>query len=89
MEETHRVDPRKIEKLLFILAIAVCWAYKLGELQARRVPIVIKKHGRKIKSIFRTGLDLIRQVLFRGDESPIEGLSVFHYLGITTLEASM
>lgn len=84
MEETHMTDPEKIEKLLFILAIAVCWAYKIGELQARKVPVVIKKHGRKLKSLFRLGLDIIRQVLFRRDERSLEGLSVFHYLGMAT-----
>ena len=83
MEETHMTDPKKIEKLLFILAIAVCWAYKVGELQARKAPIVVKKHGRKLKSVFRLGLDLIRKVLFRGDESFIGGLSVFPYLDLT------
>jgi hypothetical protein len=36
MEETYMTDPKKIEKLLFILAIAVCWAYKIGELKARK-----------------------------------------------------
>ena len=82
MEETHMTDPAKIEKLLFILAIAVCWAYKIGELQARKVPITVKKHGRKMKSIFRLGLDMIRQVLFREDESPLQGLTVFDYLGL-------
>ena len=83
LEETHMIDSVKVEKLLFILAIAVCWAYKIGELKARKVPIVIKKHGRKMKSIFRLGLDLIREVLFKGNEAPLEGLSVFPYLGIT------
>ena len=84
MEDTHMTDPKKIEKLLFILAVAVCWAYKIGELQARRVPITIKKHGRKRKSIFRVGLDLIRQVLFRRDQSPMQELTVFPYLGLIT-----
>jgi hypothetical protein len=69
MEEPHMTDPVKIEKLLFILAIAVCWAYKIGESQARKVAITVKKHGRKLKSIFRLGLDLIRRTLFRQDES--------------------
>jgi hypothetical protein len=87
MEETHMTDPRKIEKLLFILAIAVCWAYKIGELQARKEPITIKKHGRKLKSIFRLGLDLIRRVLFKEDESLIKELTVFPYLGLFGKEA--
>jgi len=81
MEDTHMTHPKKIEKLLFVLAIAVCWAYKIGELRARKAPIPIKNDGRKRKSIFRLGLDLIRQVLFREDESPIEGCSVYPYLG--------
>jgi hypothetical protein len=86
MEDTHMTDPKKIEKLLFILAIAVCWAYKIGELRARKVPITIKKHGRKLKSIFRLGLDLIRRVLFREDPSLIEELTVFPYLGLANKE---
>lgn len=82
LEETHMINPTKVEKLLFILAIAVCWAYKIGEVKARKVPIIIKKHGRKMKSIFRLGLDQIREVLFRGNEALLEELSVFPYLGI-------
>jgi hypothetical protein len=89
MEDTHMTDPKKIEKLLFILAIAVCWAYKIGELQSRRIPIAIKNHGRKWKSIFRLGLDLIRQVLFREDQSFIRDLSVFGYLGLSAKEVSI
>lgn len=80
MEDTHMTDPAKIEKLLFILTIAVAWAYKTGELQARKVPIVIKKHGRKAKSLFRLGLDLIRQALFRADPAVLQKLSLIPYL---------
>jgi hypothetical protein len=83
MEDTHMTNPAKIEKLLFILAIAVCWAYKIGELQARKKPISIKNHGRKLKSIFRLGLDLIRQALFRESEAFLEELTVLPYLGFT------
>jgi hypothetical protein len=82
MEETHMTDPAKIEKLLFILAIAVCWAYKIGELRTWKVPITIKKHGRKLKSLFRLGLDLIRRALFTEDESHLRELTVFPYLGL-------
>ena len=89
MEDTHMTNPKKIEKLLFILAIAVCWAYKIGELQARKVPIKIKNHGRKFKSIFRIGLDLIRKVLFTGNQGFIEGLSIFHYFDLFTLEVPL
>lgn len=68
LDTTHMTEPSKVEKLIFILAIAFCWAYKVGELKARQTPIVTKKHGRKAKSIFRLGLDLVRSVLFRLDQ---------------------
>ncbi len=56
-------DSNKIEKLVFILAIGFCWAYKMGSLQVKKKPISLKAHGRKAKSIFRLGLDLIRSSL--------------------------
>jgi len=65
LEDTHMVEPAKIEKLIFVLAIAFCWAHKKGELQARYKPIKIKKHGRRARSIFRLGLNLIRSSLFQ------------------------
>jgi hypothetical protein len=65
MEDTHMTDANKIEKLVFVLTIAFCWAYKTGEIQAGQVPVLVKKHGRKAKSIFRIGLNLIRAVLLR------------------------
>jgi Transposase DDE domain len=80
MEETHMVQPSKIEKLLFVLAIAVCWVHKTGELQTRRCPIVMKKHGRKGKSIFRVGLDLMRRALFIGVDILPKELSILPYL---------
>jgi hypothetical protein len=89
LEETHMVDPIKIEKLLFILAIAVCWAYKIGELKARQIPIPVKKHGRKQKSLFRLGLNLIREVLFKGNECLLRGLSVLRYLGVVIEEVAL
>lgn len=86
MEDTHMIEPKKIEKLLFILSIAVCWSYKIGELQARKTPILVKNHGRKHKSIFRVGLDLLRLVLFKRDEKLIKELSVCYYLDFLNKE---
>ena len=64
MEDTHITDADKIEKLLFVLAIAFCWAYRSGDLRAVKKPIEIKTHGRKAKSLFREGLDWIRGFVF-------------------------
>lgn len=65
MEDTHMVDENKIEKLFFVLAIAFCWAYRTGELAAQLKPIKVKSHGRKARSLFREGLNLIRRAIFR------------------------
>jgi hypothetical protein len=64
MEDTHITDADKIEKLVFVLAIAFCWAYRTGDIQVRKMPIQIKTHGRKAHSIFRRGMNLIRRAIF-------------------------
>jgi transposase len=79
MEDTHMVESFKIEKLIFILTIAFCWAYKTGELKAREEPIIVKKHGRKAKIIFRLGLDLIRSFLLRVDKHIDSCLSILDF----------
>lgn len=63
MEDTHMTAPEKIEKLLFVLAIAFCWSYKLGVAKGVEEPIPKKTHGRPAKSLFRVGLDWIRSVV--------------------------
>ena len=64
MEDTHITDPDKIEKVVFVLAIAFCWAYRVGDIQDRAQPIEIKAHGRRARSLFREGLNLIRRAIF-------------------------
>jgi hypothetical protein len=63
-ESTHLSHPARIEKLIFVLCIAFCWSYRVGDLANTIKPIKIKKHGRKAKSLFRYGLDKIRETLF-------------------------
>lgn len=63
-EETHITDRKKIKKLIVLLAIGFCWAHKTGEWRCENEKqIKLKKHGRKEKSIFRYGLDLIHTAL--------------------------
>ena len=83
MEDTRLIDGNKIEKLMFVLAIAFCWSYRAGEIKTRKIPTEIKSHGRKAKSIFREGVDLIRRALFRvreGIEDLRQLLLCFHRL---------
>jgi len=63
MEDTHIIDPDKIEKVMFVLAIAFCWAYRKGDIQDRIQAIEVKTHGRKARSLFREGLNLIRRAI--------------------------
>lgn len=66
MEDTHITDPDKIEKLVFVLAIAFCWAYRTGDIKAQEEPIQVKTHGRKARSLFREGVNLIQRAIFGG-----------------------
>jgi len=65
MEDTHMVDADKIEKLLFVLVIGFCWAYRTGDIKAQEAPIEVKAHGRKARILFREGLNWIRRAIFR------------------------
>lgn len=65
-EDTHIIDLDRIKKMVALLTIAFCWAHKTGEWYHTEVePIIIKKHGRPAYSIFRYGLDLIREGFFK------------------------
>lgn len=63
LEDTHMTDPDKIEKLLFVLTIAFCWAYRIGDIRSTKEPIPLKSHGRLAKSLFREGLNAIQRVI--------------------------
>lgn len=65
-EDTHVTDRRRIKSLLFVLVIAFCWAHRVGEWHHENVkPIKLKTHNRPEKSIFRLGLDVINECLFK------------------------
>ena len=70
LEETRVTDLERIKKLLIVPVIAFCWSYRTGEWQHDLVkPITVKKHLRLSKSIFRVGLDFIRNALFNATSS--------------------
>jgi Transposase DDE domain len=65
-EDTHVTDRRRIKRLLIVAVIAFCWAHRVGEWQHEQVKTIkIKKHQRLAKSIFRVGLDIINDALFK------------------------
>ena len=64
-EDTHVTDGDRIKKLFVLLAIAFCWAHKMGEWRHEITPIKIKKHGRPAVSLFRYGLDYITNAVVK------------------------
>jgi len=60
LEDTHLTRGERISSLLSLLTLATVWGLLAGEIAARRMPPKIKKHGRPEKSIFRLGLETLR-----------------------------
>lgn len=66
IEDTHLTDLKRIEKLILLVMVTFVWCYNIGELVHRKIkPIRIQAHGRKAKSIFRYGLDIVGEFLLR------------------------
>ena len=63
MEATHMTDPDRLNTLFSVMAIAFCISYKVGVITAETEKIPIKSHGRKARSILRTGLDTLQNLL--------------------------
>lgn len=63
LESTHITCPERLECLLAIIAITYAICYRMGEIITQKTPPKPKKHGFWPKSIFRYGLDKLRQAL--------------------------
>lgn len=67
LEDTHLTDSARIERLFGLLALAVTWCFCVGEWRVERNPLKIKKHERRAKSVFRTGLDFLHRLFTVND----------------------
>ena len=65
------LDEIDISKLVALLAISFCRCHMTGEWLHTQKAIKIKKHGRKAISIFRYGLDKLREILLNISEKKI------------------
>jgi len=82
LERTHLQDPKRIEKLILLIMVAFTWCYKIGiYLHENVMPIKVKPHGRKAKSIFRYGLDYLNNLLLNTDKQ--DDISIFKFLSCT------
>ena len=82
IEDTHLTDTDRIEKLFSVVMIAFAWAYVVGLFANENIrAIKILKHGRKAKSLFKHGLDIIANILL----NPLNasGFDVFEFLSCT------
>jgi hypothetical protein len=66
LEDSHLTEARRSERLFGVLVIALVWAVRVGELVTQRRRIPIRLHGSPLKTVFRTGLDALRQILLSG-----------------------
>jgi hypothetical protein len=67
IEDTHLADIERVSKLLSLVLIAFAWVYKTGIYLDSLSPIIIKKHGRRAKYLFKYGLTYIANLLFSND----------------------
>ena len=62
--------------------IAFVWCYKVGRhLHNNIKPIIIRKHGRKAKSIFKYGLSYIASILLNSESN--DEIQIFEFLSCT------
>lgn len=83
LESTHLKDPERLSRMIALLAIGLCWAFRAGEWLVEQKPIVVKKHGRKAKSIFRCGFDYLRRILLNLEKRETDLLQALQFLSCT------
>ena len=83
LESTHLQDAERLSKLLALLSLALCWVFLTGEWLHQLKPLTIKKHGRKAKSLFRYGLDYLRNIVLNLEQKMDEFLDALEFLSCT------
>lgn len=82
IEDTHLTDLKRVEKLFSIVTVAFAWAYVVGVFANENVkPIRILKHGKRAKSLFKYGLELIATALLNPMDR--DEIDVFKFLSCT------
>lgn len=61
LEQTHITSPERLRKLIAVIAIAFALCCKKGQFLNQKKSIPLKKHGRKLYSIFTFGLSWIKE----------------------------
>jgi hypothetical protein len=70
IENTHITMIDRLSKMLYIIIIAFAFITKFGFLCHKIKPIKIKKHGRRLFSIFTYGLNIMHKILLSKIDRP-------------------
>jgi hypothetical protein len=82
IEDTHLTDLVRIEKLFSIVMLAFAWAYVVGVFANENIkPVRILKHGKRAKSLFKYGLEIIATVLLNPMAN--DEIEIFKFLSCT------
>jgi len=83
LEDPHLTQADRVQKLFALVIIAFTWAYIVFIALDKLIPINIKKHGIRAKSLIRYGLDYITNIPFCNDSIKFKECCIFFiYLGI-------
>jgi hypothetical protein len=69
LESTRICQPARLRRLMAIVAIAFIWAVRVGEVHLQKHPVKRNRKGRRIRSVFRVGLDHLTQIISHPTES--------------------
>ncbi len=83
LESTHLTDPERLSKLLALFSLALCWVFLTGEELHHLKPLTLKKHGRRVKSLFRYGFDYLRNIVLNLEQKMEEFCGVLQFLSCT------
>ena len=83
LEDTHLKDMERLSRLLALISLAFCWAYRIGIWQHKTKPIRIKNHLRMAQSIFRRGLDFLRHLFLNRWSDQVQFQEVARVLSCT------
>lgn len=91
-EDTRLTKPERIETLIALLCVGVCWAHKVGEWKAKIKPIKFNQYrGRQRPqySYFRYGFDVIREAVLLGHFAKFQLIQILQCINIPIQPADM
>ena len=78
LEDTHLTQPKKLNTLMAIIALAMAWVYACASSLMGRKVIKRKTHKRRQKSWFRIGLDTARNWIIHKPDKAINAWQKYH-----------